>query len=265
MTHSSLFISHGSPMLALTPTPAHAFLRSLGDSLPRPRAVVVASPHFLTEEPCVVTDPAPETTYDFRGFPAELSAINYPAAGDPALAERVAELIASAGFPVHRIAKRGFDHGIWVPLSLLWPAADIPIVQLSIQPDRDAAYHFELGRALRPLLEDDVLVMGTGAMTHNLPELFRTGLRDTGAPVEPWAKGFADWIAEHAAAGDSLGLVRYRSMAPDAARAHPEDDHFLPFFVALGAAGNGAVGHRIHDSIEYGALVMDAYEFRAAA
>ncbi len=252
-------------MLAITPSKANAFLRGLAATLPRPDAVIVASPHFPALIPIVVADPNPETIYDFRGFPPELSRITYPAPGDPALAADVVGLIGEAGFDVRTLERRGFDHGTWVPFSLIWPEADIPIVQLSIQPRQDAAYHTRLGTALRPLRDRNILVVGTGAITHNLGELMRNGLADLDAEPESWAAGFADWIAERAERGDREALTDYRANAPSAVRAHPEDDHFLPFFVALGAAGEGAPSQRIHRSIEYGALTMDAYLFGAAA
>ncbi len=248
-------------MLALSATPAQAFLRSLGGSLPRPRAIVVASPHFLAREPVVVADPQPPMIYDFGGFPDELYRITYPAPGEPVLAGEVAKLIRAAGLPVHLVGERGFDHGTWVPLSLMFPEADIPIVQLSIQPEEDAEYHLRLGRALEPLRDEDVLIVGTGAMTHNLRELMTGGLKPADAPPEDWALAFTNWIAEKAEAGDADALVGYATTAPSALRAHPADDHFLPFFVALGAAGDGAHGERIHASIEHGALAMDAYRF----
>ena len=248
-------------MLALTPTAAHQFLKGLGDRLGRPRAIIAASPHFAALEAQVVADPHPAMIYDFGGFPAELSQIVYPAPGDPELAEEVAELIAAAALPVHLVGERGFDHGSWVPLSLIWPEADIPVVQLSIQPEQGAGYHLALGRALEPLRDRDVLIIGTGAMTHNLQELMASGLKPADAPAEAWAKDFADWVADRAGEGAIDDLVHYRERAPAAMRAHPADDHFLPFFVALGAAGEGAKGERIHASIEYAALAMDAYEF----
>lgn len=261
MRQPTLFVSHGSPMLALSATPAQAFLKAFGPTLPRPRAIVVASPHFSAREPVVVADPHPRMIYDFGGFPDELYRITYPAPGEPDLAGEVAALIGKAGLPVHLIGERGFDHGTWVPLSLMFPAADIPIVQLSIQPEEDAAYHLRLGRALESLRDEDVLVIGTGAMTHNLRELMTGGLKPADSPPEDWALSFTDWIAEKAGAGDLAALVSYAEEAPSALRAHPADDHFLPFFVALGAAGEGARGERIHASIEHGALSMDAYRF----
>ena len=261
MSQSPIFVSHGSPLLAVSDTRARAFLTSLGSTLSRPRAIVVASPHFPAREPVIVADPHPQMIYDFGGFPAELYRITYPAPGDPVLAGEVADLVAAAGLPAHLIGERGFDHGSWVPLSLIFPKADIPVVQLSIQPEKDATYHLQLGRALESLRERDVLVIGTGAMTHNLRELMSGGLKPVDAPAEDWVRSFTDWIAEKAEAGDTEALLDYAKQAPSAGRAHPADDHFLPFFVALGAAGEGARGERIHASVEYGALSMDAYRF----
>ena len=239
----------------------HQFLKSLGNRLGRPRAIIATSPHFAAREPQVVADAHPAMIYDFGGFPAELSQIVYRAPGDPALAGEVAELIAAADLPVHLVGERGFDHGSWVPLSLIWPDADVPVVQLSIQPEQGAGYHLALGRALEPLRDRDVLTIGTGAMTHNLQELMASGLKPADAPAEAWAKDFADWVADRAREGAIDDLVHYRGRAPAATRAHPADDHFLPFFVAMGAAGEGTKGERIHASIEYAAMAMDAYEF----
>lgn len=262
MSLPTYFLSHGSPMLALMDTPAHRFLVDLGSSLQKPRAVVIVSAHFETEAPVVVADEHPPMIYDFRGFPRPLYEIVYPAPGDAAIATEVADALKDAGLPVSVAAHRGFDHGTWVPLSLVWPAADVPLVQLSIQPHHDAAWHFALGRALSALREQDILVIGTGAATHNLRSVFRSGgMAPVDAPAEGWAREFADWIADHAARGDTDGLVHYRERAPHAVMAHPEDDHFMPFFVALGAAGPGAKGERVHNSYEYGTLSMDMYRF----
>lgn len=262
MSLPTYFVSHGSPMLALMDTPAHRFLAGLGETIPRPRAVVVVSAHFETEAPVVVTDAHPEMIYDFRGFPKPLYEIVYPAPGDAGVAAEVMETLRAAGLPVSTAEHRGFDHGSWVPLSLVWPEADVPLVQLSIQPHRDAAWHLALGRAIATLRDQDILVIGTGAATHNLRSVFRAGgMAPVDAPVADWAREFSDWIADHAAAGDVDGLVHYRERAPHAVMAHPEDDHFMPFFVALGAAGQGAKGERIHSSYEYGTLSMDMYRF----
>ncbi|MCX5579019.1 DODA-type extradiol aromatic ring-opening family dioxygenase [Kaistia terrae] len=263
MSLPTFFLSHGSPMLALTDTPAHRFLKAFASTVARPRAVLVVSAHFETERPTVVADPNPEMIYDFRGFPKPLYEIDYPAPGDAAVAGEVAELLRAAGLAVDVAPKRGFDHGTWIPLSLVWPDASVPLVQLSIQPHSDAAHHFVLGRAIAALREENLLVIGTGAATHNLRVLFRNpgGMPAVDAAPVDWAREFADWVADRAASGDTASLIDYRAKAPHAVMAHPEDDHFMPFFVALGAAGEGAKGERIHNSYEYSALSMDMYRF----
>ncbi|MGE0714874.1 MAG: class III extradiol ring-cleavage dioxygenase [Alphaproteobacteria bacterium] len=260
MFQPPLFLSHGSPMLYLTDSPAHRFLAGLGTIVGTPTAIVVASAHWETDRPLAGAAAAPRTIHDFGGFPDALHRARYPAPGAPELAARVAGLLTDAGLPAGVDTGRGLDHGAWVPLSIAFPAAEVPIVPLSIQPDRDADHHIAVGRALRPLADEGVLVVGSGALTHNLYALDRGAAPDLGAGPA-WVAGFRAWIAARAAAGDAAALARWRDEAPAAEVAHPTDDHFLPFFVALGAAGPDAIGRRIHASVEYGALAMDAYQF----
>ena len=258
----TLFLSHGSPTIALDASPARQFLVEYGRTLPRPKAIVVASAHFETDAPVVVTDPAPGMIYDFGGFDQKLYQMVYPAPGEPDLAMDVANRLHAAGLGPMIAPERGYDHGTWIPLLLMYPEADIPVVQLSIQPHRDPAHHLAVGRALAGLAAEDVLVVGSGTMTHNLGAVFdrrRGGLRPLETPIEAWAEGFADWFAARTAENDVEALVDYRERAPDAVRNHPHDDHLLPFYVPLGAAGEGARPERIHASGQYGALMMDAY------
>lgn len=260
----TLFISHGAPSIAIDDSPARRFMLDYGAELPKPKAIVVASAHFCTETPVVVADPEPEMIYDFGGFDPKLRTMRYRAPGDPALAAEVARRIGEAGFPVGLAARRGYDHGTWVPLSLMFPDADVAVVQISIQPHRSPEHHYRLGQALRGLADEDVLVVGSGSLTHNLGEIFdpRRGMRPMHAPTEPWVERFARWMNERIAAGDIAALLDYRRRAPDAVRNHPEDEHLLPIFVALGAAPDTARGERIHSSGQYGALMMDAYAWR---
>ncbi|MCW2309466.1 DODA-type extradiol aromatic ring-opening family dioxygenase [Rhodobium gokarnense] len=260
-----LFISHGAPDLVLRDTPARDHLKALAESLPRPRAIVSVSAHFETRRPAVVVDDAPGMIYDFGGFDARLYEMVYPAPGDPALASDIAGRLAAAGLPVDQVRDRGYDHGTWVPLKLLFPDADVPVVQLSVQPYEDPAHHLAMGRALAPLADEDVLVVGTGALTHNLREAFRHGRDDLGGPAHDWVKGFADWFADRLAAGAVDDLLDYREKAPFALQNHPTDEHLLPIFVALGAAGPDVIGRRIHSSAQYGALAMDCFAFGTAA
>lgn len=258
----TLFISHGSPTVAIDDSPARRFLAGLGAALPRPKAIVVASAHFTTEVPVVVTDPKPEMIYDFGGFARALFEIVYPAPGEPEVAMAVAERLAAAGLKPMVAPKRGYDHGTWVPLHLMYPDADIPVVQVSVQPHRDPAHHLAVGRALAGLAAEDVLVVGSGAITHNLNEVFdrrRGGLKPLEGPMEPWAVDFAGWFADRIGAGDVAALLDYRRRAPAAERNHPHDDHLLPLYVPLGAAGEGARPERLHTSGQFGSLMMDTY------
>ena len=251
----TLFLSHGAPSLELEDVPARTFLRALAGSLPRPRALVVASAHWTTAAPEVEASEHPETIHDFSGFPPELYRLRYPAPGDPALAARIRDDLTAAGFPA-RTTQRGLDHGVWVPLRLAYPAADIPVVAVSLQPQLGAAHHLALGRALEPLRHEGVLVIGSGSATHNLRELRWGGAGQTPA----WVSAFDDWLEKASLQGDHAALVDWAA-APDALRNHPSAEHFLPLLVALGAAGPGAHGRSLHRSMTYGVLSMAAYAF----
>jgi 4,5-DOPA dioxygenase extradiol len=251
----AVFVSHGAPTLPLTEAAARDFLAGYGKTLGRPSAILAVSAHWETASPRLGTAAQPETIHDFYGFPRALYEIRYAAPGAPALAERAAALLAQAGLPAG-FAPRGLDHGAWVPLMLMYPAADIPVTQLSLQTQLGAAHQLAIGVALEPLRDEDVLILGSGSATHNLGEL-RMATID--APATPWVSSFTDWLAEAVEAGRTDDLVDYRRRAPDASRNHPSEEHFLPFFTALGAAGTAAKGKRVHASTTYGALAMDAY------
>lgn len=257
-TLPSLFVSHGSPMLALEDGPARSFLMQLGQTLGRPRAVVVFSAHWEAPGPLVTAAPRPETIHDFYGFPAALHAMRYPAPGDPVLAGEMARRLQEAGLPAGLDAARGLDHGAWVPLSLMFPKADVPVVQVSIDPGLGPAYHLRLGEAMRPLRSDGILVVGSGSATHNLRELHRG---DPGAAPPVWVTDFAEWLSAAVEAGDADALLAWRETAPHALRNHPTDEHLLPLFCALGARTAGQAGRRLHTSHTYGALAMDVYAF----
>lgn len=258
----SLYVSHGSPMTALQPGAAGARLAELAAALPRPSAIVVASAHYLARSPQVGGAAQPETVHDFGGFPAALYQMRYPAPGDPALAREVAQQLQDAGLPATVDASRGLDHGVWVPLRLMYPAADIPVVPLSIQPHGGPAHQLAVGRALASLREDGVLVIGSGSITHNLHDLAAGYSAEREAPyVQP----FIRWIEQRLAAGDTAALLDYRKQAPFTERAHPTDEHLLPLFVALGAAGEGAHAQRLDAGVDLGILAMDIYRFDTAA
>ncbi|QVL17558.1 dioxygenase [Pseudomonas qingdaonensis] len=251
----SLFISHGSPMLALEPGASGPALARLAAQLPRPRAIVVMSAHWETTELRVTSNPHPPTWHDFGGFPAALYAVQYPAPGDPQLAEQVRQRLNEAGLPTTLDAKRPFDHGAWVPLSLMYPAADIPVVQVSLPSQNGPAYQQQVGQALAALREEGVLLIGSGSITHNLRELdWHAGPES----VEPWALAFRDWMIDKLAAGDTPALHDYRRQAPFAVRNHPSDEHLLPLYFARGAGERFAIEHQ---GFTLGALGMDIYRF----
>ncbi len=264
----TLFLSHGSPMTALEPREAGAFMQRLGPVLRTrfgtPRAVLAVSAHSLTREPVLLAAPRHEAVYDFGGFDPKLYTLRYDVPGAPALAERVAALLGAAGLPVHRVAEGGLDHGIWTPLRFVFPEADVPVLPLAWPPGWPPARLFELGRALAPLADEGVLIIGSGSITHNLQRVFAGGgLHPPDRPATPESTAFRDWFAEHTAAGDWAPLLDYRQQAPHAALMHPTDEHLLPFYVAAGAglADGEAAGRRIHASQTFGDLGMDAYAF----
>lgn len=254
-----VFVSHGSPTLLFDDVPARDFLRQLGKSLPRPKAIVVASAHWETRIPAVNSVAVNETIHDFGGFPQILFDQRYPAPGDPALAARISGQIQAAGLPAGIDPARGLDHGAWVPLKLMYPEADIPVLQVSLQTHLGPAHHLKLGEALAPLAKKDVLILGSGSFTHDLRSVVWRGPQD-----EPgWVTEFADWTNAALAEGRIGDLVNYRTLAPSAARNHPTEEHFLPLFVTLGAAGKAAHSVRLHTSTTFSVLRMDAFEFAA--
>ena len=263
----TLFLSHGSPMHAVAAGLAGERWAELGRTVPRPAAVLMASAHWETELPMLSTARQPETIHDFGGFPPELYSIRYAAPGAPELGERAVQLLQAAGVSATTNGCRGLDHGAWVPLRRIFPDADIPVAQISIQPSLDAAHHLRVGAALAPLAREDVLIIGSGHMTHNLREWMHSARNgESDPPAAPYAIEFREWIADALRRDDREALVRWRELAPHAARAHPTPEHFMPLFVALGAAGRSADGkpprvERIDAGIEAGVLAMDAYAF----
>jgi 4,5-DOPA dioxygenase extradiol len=254
----TLFLSHGSPMHAVEAGDAGRVWSTLGRTLPRPRAVLIASAHWETSVPMLTGNSKPQTIHDFGGFPEELYRLRYDAPGDPALAASAVALLKEAGITAGIDGCRGRDHGAWVPLRWMYPDADLAVVQLAIQPEFGAAHHLRIGRALAPLADDSILIIGSGHTTHNLRDWMSNPRRQE--PLR-YAQAFADWLRDRLAAHDVDALVDYRELAPDAARAHPTDEHFLPLFVALGAAGDRAKVQRVVDGFEAGALSMDSYRF----
>ena len=255
---ATLFLSHGSPMTALGGDPLSQVWTKLAATLPRPSAIVMVSAHWMTRDPAVGGSAQPETIHDFGGFPDELYRLLYPAPGAPALAQRIVQLLGEsgiAGIGAAIDAQRGIDHGAWVPLRTLFPAADVPLVQLSVQPERDARHHFALGAALAPLAAENVLIVASGHMTHNLGEYMR------GRPRARPSEEFRDWVHQRLVAGESDELLDWQSRAPHARFAHPTPEHFLPLFVALGAAGAQHATEWLGGGWEVEVLAADNYRF----
>ena len=261
-TLPSLFLSHGAPTLPLTDTPARAFLKELGGMLPRPKAILVVSAHWETAIPTVSAVERNDTIHDFGGFPRALYELQYPAAGSPQVAARVSELLGASGLDCKIDRRRGLDHGAWVPLLLMYPQADIPVLQLSIQPHLGTRHHLLMGRALAPLRREGVLIVGSGSMTHDLSEFRGHGPND---PAPDWVNSFADWFHSSLTSGVTDDLLDYRRKAPFATKNHPTEEHLLPLYAALGAAGAEARTERLHTSSTYSILRMDVYAFEAAS
>jgi 4,5-DOPA dioxygenase extradiol len=246
-------------MIALIDGPARRFLLGLGKTLPRPKAIVVVSAHW---EPVGDVDvslaPGPETIHDVGGCSPAFFEIQHPAPGAPDTAARVADALHTAGFPVRRGASRGLDHGAWVALSLMYPNADIPTTQLSIKHGGSPADHERMGQALRALRDDDVLIIGSGSLAHNL-FAFRGAAID--ADVSQWVSAFDHWAYTHITTGQRKSLLEYRALAPFAVSDHPSEEHLLPLFVAIEATGEAPTATRPHASCQYGVLAIDADAF----
>jgi 4,5-DOPA dioxygenase extradiol len=255
----SIFVSHGAPTLAIEQNETVEFLRRLGAELGgRPHAILCVSAHWTTQVPTASGARQPETIHDFGGFPAAMYQLHYPAPGAPHVAARAVELLKEAGIESQISPRRGLDHGAWVPLLLIYPEADIPLTQLSVQPHSGPAAHFRVGRALAPLRLEGVLILATGSATHNLSRL---GPEDQ--PPE-WARQFEEWIDRKINAGVYEELINYRQLAPHAGLAHPTEEHLLPLFVAAGAGAPGEKqlrGRTLHRGWTHGSLSMAAYSF----
>jgi 4,5-DOPA dioxygenase extradiol len=265
----TLFLSHGSPMTALEPREAGAFMQQLGPVIERtfgrPKAIIVISAHSLTREPVLFAAPRHAAVYDFGGFDPKLYTLRYDAPGAPELAQRVAGLLAAAGLPAHALPESGLDHGIWTPLRYMVPDADIPVLPLAWPPDWSPKQLFALGEALAPLANEGVLIVGSGSITHNLRRVFAGGRMNADQPATPESTAFRDWFKAQGETAAWEPLFDYRRQAPHAALMHPTDEHLLPFYVAAGAGGRAAPAKRIHDSLTFGDLGMDAYAFGPAA
>lgn len=253
-----VFVSHGAPDALLNAPDAVACWRGIGQQVADPVAILVISAHWEARVPTASLSGAPETLHDFTGFPAALYRMQYPAPGAPHLAERVVTLLSAAGMAAELHPSRGLDHGAWAPLSAMFPQANVPVTQLSLVRNGGAAAHVALGQALAPLRDEGVLIVASGAITHHFGWLDWHAKADQ--PPVAQAQTFTDWVAERLATRDISGMVAYRT-APYGAEAHPSEEHFLPLFVALGAASS-VTPRRCRPYFAYGGMAMDAYLWR---
>ena len=259
ITPTTLFVPHGAPTFALRPGAAGAAITTAASAVELPRAIVIVSAHWDTAEPTVGFADKLETIHDFYGFPDELYALRYPATGCREGAELVVNAITAAGLPVAKDQQRGLDHGAWVPLRLMFPEANVPVIPLSIQSRGGPQQAYRLGQALAPLTTHGIMVIGSGNITHNLQD-YQVAARN-GGQAPAYVRQFSEWIAERLQANDVDALLDYRQQAPGAVAAHPSEEHLLPLFVALGAAGARPAVKRLHAGIDDYVIAMDAYSF----
>ena len=274
--HAPLYISHGSPMIAIEPSPTQQFLKALGPAIDRtsgrPRAVLVMSAHTMARGAMLLGAGRHHTIHDFGGFPPALYELRYDAPGDPLLARQTQACLAQAGFDVPVLDEGGLDHGIWTALMHLWPQADVPVVPLSLPAAATPESLWRMGQALKGL-PPDIQVIGTGSLTHNLRRVFQSGRLQAGLvdlPEDPDSAAFRQWVFEHTTAGDWPALWDYRRQAPYAAEMHPTDEHWRPFYLAAGAGATQAgvepgAAVRLHEAVEFGCLALDAYAFGPGA
>ncbi len=258
MTLPVFFISHGAPNLVLDENNnAAKYLReSEVFSKLKPKNILIVSAHWEAEILSITGSDKPELIYDFHGFQEELYQIKYPVSGSKSLADKVNKLLKDNHCQSKIDEGRGLDHGVWVPLKLMFPNANIPIVQLSLKSHQSPKYHYDLGRLFKSSF-DETLIIGSGSATHNLREI-KSFNHDSETPE--WVSSFAEWMEQKIAEGDIESLLEYRKFAPHAVKNHSTEDHILPLFFALGAAGFPEKKmERIHASYNFGVLAMDIY------
>jgi 4,5-DOPA dioxygenase extradiol len=259
----SIFVGHGSPMTALEDNDTTRAWRRLGERLPRPRAVLAISAHWETKGVLITAAERPRTIHDFYGFPPELYAKQYPAPGDPALAQQLQGMLA----PYARadLDSWGYDHGTWSVLTHMYPDADVPVVQLSMDVRLGPRGHYQIGQALAPLRDQGVLIFGTGNIVHNL----RLYDRRPGAPAQPWAQRFTDVVKAKVLAGDHEALIDYAHLDPEVDLAFPEPEHFHPLLYVLGAQAPGErvefATDEVFSSISMTSVLVGAEPLKAAA
>ncbi|MDG9948994.1 dioxygenase [Acinetobacter ursingii] len=253
-TLPGLFISHGSPMLALDPEQIGPALHRLSFNLPKPQAIIIMSAHWESQSLEISTSTRPQTWHDFRGFPKELYQIHYPAPGQPELAEEILKLLAEQHIPAHANSTRPRDHGVWMPLLHMYPEADIPVIEISLPMNMNADEIYQIGKVLAPLRERQILLIGSGSITHNLAELSWDG---NAQHVPEWASSFRNYVVNKLTHQDYDTVLNWPDI-PYVERNHPTLEHFAPLFFAMGTGNRFSI---VHSSFSMGALGMDIYRF----
>ncbi len=250
-TLPALFISHGAPTLAIEQSATTSALARMGQNLPKPRAIVIMSAHWQSAKLEISSNPQPKTWHDFSGFAPELYDLQYPASGQPALAETLAQQLSARGITCSVNPVRACDHGVWAPLRHLYPEADVPIVQVSLPQHYDSIACYQLGAQLAHLRDEQILVIGSGNITHNLQ-----ALRWDADSIDQAAKSFKQWLLQQLKTDipTALDWQQY----PEYKDIHPSDEHLLPLFFALGAGQRVSV---VHQSMAHHSLGMDIYRF----
>ncbi len=252
----SLFIAHGAPSLALEENAYTEFLQELGQTLPKPKAIVLFSAHWEATTQQVSSVAEYETIYDFGGFQPELYQIKYPAQGHAETTAEVERLFTEAGIPVQTDDVRGLDHGAWVVLRLLYPDADIPVVALSVNRYLTGEQQYQVGQALASLREQDVLVIGSGGTVHNLRRL-NWGSNE----IDPWALEFDNWLQDKLENWDTESLFAYDTLAPSAQAAVPTPEHFVPLLLAMGAGDRNKQATLMFKAYQLGNLSLSCWKF----
>jgi 4,5-DOPA dioxygenase extradiol len=254
----SLFIAHGAPLLAIENNEYTNLIHELGQTLPRPKAVILFSAHWESLTQKVSKVDQYDTIHDFGGFDPSLYKIQYPAKGNQQITEEINDLFTANGVDFEVETKRGLDHGAWVVLRLLYPNADIPVIAMSVNPNLLPAEQYKIGKALSALRAKDILIIGSGGTVHNL-----RAVKFTDDGVDQWALEFEDWLTKHLNNWDLDSLFKYNSLAPNAEFAVPPygNEHFIPLFYAMGAADDQQKATLLHRSFRYGNLSHSIWQF----
>ncbi|RFU66406.1 dioxygenase [Peribacillus saganii] len=252
----SLFLAHGAPSLVIENNSYTEFLKNLAANMDQPKAIVIFSSHWESCSLSVTAVQNHSTIHDFAGFPDSLYEITYPAKGDLDISDHLLTLFAKSGYLAELKNDRSLDHGVWVPLSIMYPDASIPVVSISVNPALSNQAQYKIGKAVKSLKRQNVLVIGSGGIVHN-PEQFIVGME----VAEGWAVTFEHWIEEKLLKRDMESLLNFEEIAPFASLAVPTKEHFAPLLIAMGAGNHKRKPELLHRSFQYGNLSLSAWKF----